>query len=128
MPLKSQRKAEFTEEEQKKRCSEIGQRINEIRKARGISLTTLGSYFGLSYQQMQKNSTGINRFPLERLEFLSKKWNVPIDEFFKGSTINCYDSKIKDKEIIKINNLLSKLDKEQHSIIKKLLLTMTKDK
>ena len=58
----------------------IGARIRMLRKAKGVSQTTLGSSVGLTFQQMQKYETGKNRVSFSKLVGIAKTLNMTVAE------------------------------------------------
>ncbi len=62
----------------------VGSRVRLQRKLLGMSQTDLGKALGLTYQQIQKNERGFNRFSAGRLYRLSHFLDVPIEYFFEG--------------------------------------------
>ena len=62
---------------------EIGQKIRELRKTKGMSQMELAERIGLSFQQIQKYEKGINRISVPRLYQIAKALNVDICTFFE---------------------------------------------
>lgn len=62
---------------------EIGLRIRKIRTARGISQMKLAESVGVSFQQIQKYESGVNKVSIEKLKKIAYALNTPI-EFFIG--------------------------------------------
>ena len=62
---------------------EIGQKIRELRKTKGMSQMELAERIGLSFQQIQKYEKGINRISVPRLYQIAKALNVDICSFFE---------------------------------------------
>lgn len=60
----------------------IGKRLRTIREIKGYSQTELGEKVGLSYQQIQKYETGLNRISAVRLKEFAGVLNVPLPYFF----------------------------------------------
>ena len=48
----------------------------------GLSQTALGKMLGVTFQQIQKNESGVNRIGSSRLFDLSRTLDVPIQYFF----------------------------------------------
>ncbi|PHZ86117.1 helix-turn-helix domain-containing protein [Paremcibacter congregatus] len=61
----------------------IGARLRLIRTRREISQSELGSYLGVSFQQVQKYEQGRNRLSASRLLLVSKCCHVPLHFFFQ---------------------------------------------
>jgi transcriptional regulator with XRE-family HTH domain len=61
---------------------EIGGRLRQARKARGLSQTQLGESIGVTFQQIQKYERGSNRIGSSRLFEFAKVLDVPVSYFF----------------------------------------------
>lgn len=62
----------------------VGQRIREFRKDANLSQTELADQIGVTYQQLQKYESGINRVGSGRLLHIARALDVPITAFFDG--------------------------------------------
>jgi transcriptional regulator with XRE-family HTH domain len=60
----------------------VGSRIRLRRTLLGLSQERLGEALGLTFQQVQKYESGVNRVSASRLFDLSRVLNVPIGFFF----------------------------------------------
>ncbi len=60
----------------------VGARLRVRRALLGMSQTTLGEAIGLSFQQVQKYESGVNRISASRLFDLSRVLDVPVQFFF----------------------------------------------
>ncbi|PIT68458.1 helix-turn-helix domain-containing protein [Bartonella tribocorum] len=60
----------------------IGKRIRHRRIAMGLSQKTLGSFLGVSFQQIQKYEKGLNRVSAKCLLEIAQKLQVPISFFY----------------------------------------------
>jgi transcriptional regulator with XRE-family HTH domain len=63
----------------------IGSRVRMRRKMLAMSQTQLADALGITYQQVQKNETGINRIAAGRLQQISHILQVPVAFFFEGA-------------------------------------------
>ncbi|MEM9523708.1 MAG: helix-turn-helix transcriptional regulator [Pseudomonadota bacterium] len=61
----------------------LGERIREFRRLRGISQAELGKRIGVSFQQIQKYETGLNRVGASRLWRISQVLETRIECFFE---------------------------------------------
>ena len=61
----------------------VGQRLRLKRSLLGFSQETLGDRIGLTFQQVQKYESGMNRVSASRLYDLSEVLDVPIAYFFE---------------------------------------------
>ncbi len=62
----------------------VGQRIRQRRCLVGMTLQRLGGKVGITYQQLQKYETGLNRINASRLWDISAELGVPVSFFFEG--------------------------------------------
>ena len=62
----------------------VGQKLKQLRAARGLSQTDLGTQLKLSFQQIQKYEAGSNRISASRLFELAQALNVDLAYFFDG--------------------------------------------
>ncbi len=62
----------------------IGERINELRIAIGLSRMQLADKIGVTHQQASKYLTGENRITGGRLVLIAKALNKPVAYFFEG--------------------------------------------
>ena len=57
---------------------QLGERLRQARQLREMSLDTLSSALGISYQQLQKYEKGNNRISVSRLRDISRVLRVPL--------------------------------------------------
>src|SRR5262249_48234666 len=62
----------------------IGARVRMRRKMLAMSQTQLADALGITYQQVQKNETGINRIAASRLQQISHILQVPVGFLLRG--------------------------------------------
>lgn len=60
----------------------VGQRIQVLRKSKGLSQTALGRAIGVTLQQVQKYENGSNRVGAGRLSEIARVLEVPISALF----------------------------------------------
>lgn len=65
----------------------VGQNLLRIRKAKGFSQPVLGAAVGISFPQIQKYETGVNRISASTLYRLAKVLNIGIEDLFVGVDI-----------------------------------------
>ena len=68
-------------DEEKAFDREIGARIRQARRLRGLSQSDLGRLLGVTFQQVQKYERGTNRVPLSRLVGIAAAFETRLDEF-----------------------------------------------
>ena len=60
----------------------LGARITALRKAKGLSQTALGTALGVTFQQVQKYETGVNRVSASRLHQAAMAMGCSVGDFF----------------------------------------------
>lgn len=60
----------------------IGENIRSLRQAEKLSQRHLADIIGVTFQQVQKYESGLNRLPMEALYILHKHFGLPYDYFF----------------------------------------------
>lgn len=66
---------------------EIGRKIKEFRKHKGLSQERLAELIGLSFQQVQKYEAGTNRLNTDKLQALANILSIPVAAFFEDQPI-----------------------------------------
>lgn len=61
----------------------IGERLLELRQARGLTLVAVAKRLGISYQQVQKYERGNSSLPVHRLHEFAQVYEVAPAEFFR---------------------------------------------
>lgn len=61
----------------------IGLRVRQARLEAGVSQEQLGRQLGISYQQLQKNETGLNRISVGRLKRIAELLDKPLSYFLE---------------------------------------------
>ena len=67
------------------RDAEVGRRVRSRRLECRLSQTELASRVGVTFQQLQKYETGVNRIGAGRLQRISEALEVPITFFFDST-------------------------------------------
>ena len=62
----------------------VGRKLKQIRTLRRLSQTDVARKLNLSFQQIQKYETGMNRVSASRLWDISEALSVPVAFFFEG--------------------------------------------
>jgi transcriptional regulator with XRE-family HTH domain len=62
----------------------IAANIRHLRLERGITQEQVASLLGITYQQVQKYESGVNRIGLPRLRVLQDFYDVPFERFMDG--------------------------------------------
>ncbi|WP_212112920.1 helix-turn-helix domain-containing protein [Bartonella queenslandensis] len=92
----------------------IGKRIRHRRISMGLSQKELGSYLGVSFQQIQKYEKGSNRVSAKCLLEITKKLEVPIS-FFYADFLTA-DLPTKELVLFPYDEMIS--SKEEHILLK----------
>lgn len=64
--------------------TQIGERLRQLRLARGLSQADLGRALAISYQQIQKYEKGSNRMSASTLLKVAKYFGLSPQSFFEG--------------------------------------------
>jgi transcriptional regulator with XRE-family HTH domain len=60
----------------------VGKRIRTQRLVRKMSQSDLGKQLGITFQQIQKYESGVNRVGAGRLQLIAKIFELPVNVFF----------------------------------------------
>jgi transcriptional regulator with XRE-family HTH domain len=63
----------------------VGARIRALRRSRKKSQSDMGTYCGITFQQIQKYENGVNRVGASRLAQISEYLGVTPNYFFEGA-------------------------------------------
>jgi transcriptional regulator with XRE-family HTH domain len=63
----------------------VGTRLRVRRRMLGLSQTYVGDAIGVTFQQMQKYESGVNRISASRLHQVAAVLGVPVTFFFEGT-------------------------------------------
>ena len=82
----------------------VGLRLKRARRDKEISQTKLGKITGVTFQQMQKYETAVNRVSASRLYEFSTVLGVPIQYFFEGFECDIaeYQTEEVDRMVIRV--------------------------
>lgn len=64
----------------------VGKRIRTQRLVRKMSQSELGKQLGITFQQIQKYESGVNRVGAGRLQLIAKIFELPVNVFFGEDT------------------------------------------
>jgi transcriptional regulator with XRE-family HTH domain len=65
----------------------VAARIRALRLARGMSQAELGARIGVTFQQVQKYETGVNRIGAGRLQRIAAIFDVPLAALFESPEV-----------------------------------------
>ena len=63
---------------------EVGRLVRALRMSHGLSQTELGTRIGVTFQQVQKYETGVNRISMGRLTNVAKLFRVSVPYLLEG--------------------------------------------
>lgn len=78
----------------------VGDRIRQLRKARGITQTELANAIGLTFQQVQKYEKARNRISASKLAQIASIFNVDIAELFQAPVNDSGDTTTEDVNVL----------------------------
>ena len=64
---------------------EVGRLVRALRMSRNLSQTDLANHIGVTFQQVQKYETGVNRISMGRLTRVAKLFKVSVPYLLGGS-------------------------------------------
>ena len=79
---------------------EIGKRIKQIRKHKGLSQEKLAELIGVSFQQVQKYESGVNRLNTDKLQAIANILSVPVASFFEDQPIEALPFSDQERTLI----------------------------
>lgn len=62
----------------------IGANLRRLRRKAAMTQEEIAAVLGVTFQQVQKYETGMNRLPIEKLYLLKHMYDVPYEYFFVG--------------------------------------------
>lgn len=80
---------------------DIGRKIKEYRKHAGLSQERLAELIGLSFQQIQKYESGVNRLNTDKLQDIANALCVPVASFFDDQPIEALPFNDQERELLK---------------------------
>lgn len=82
----------------------VGKRIRTQRLVCKMSQSELGKKLGITFQQIQKYESGVNRVGAGRLQTIAKIFNLPVSVFFGEDTATQDASEGTNETILKFLN------------------------
>lgn len=105
----------------------IGQKISEIRKARGLSRQQLASKIGVTHQQLQKYEKGINSARMGRLVLAAEVLKMPLIHFISDFNEDVGEAE-GDRLAIELQRSFQKIKSHaQREALNRLARTMAND-
>lgn len=99
----------------------LGERIRELRKAKGFTQEQLAELVGVEPRHISRIEGGYNSPSIERLARISEALNAPIKEFFDFMHLNTPEERSKD-----IGVLIKGMNEDYQQIIYKIVHSFEK--
>jgi len=107
--------------------TELGSRIQELRKQIGLTQLQLAKKIEISHTQMARYETNSVQPPADVLKKLANIFDVSIDYLVNGNKSDKVEQTIKDAELIKQFKQLDKLPEDEKKSILKVLGALIRD-
>lgn len=101
--------------------NELGKRILQLRKHKGLSQTDLANLAGISYAQIGRYETKGAQPPAEVLRKIANALDTTTDYLINGATDEKAKSTLKDAELLKQFKEVEQMEDEDKNIVKKLI-------
>jgi len=98
---------------------ELGKRIQQLRKEKGLSQTELAGQIGVSYAQLSRYEIKDAQPPAEVLNKMADALDTSVDFLINGNTTEKAQSTLRDAELLKQFREIDQMpDSEKSTIIK----------
>jgi transcriptional regulator with XRE-family HTH domain len=87
----------------------VGERIQKLRRAKGLSLTALGQAVGITFQQIQKYENGVNRIGASRLSDIARILEVPVSTLLDDNYGDVVDQRVEAFGFLRANGAVELL-------------------
>ncbi|MDV2988419.1 UNVERIFIED_CONTAM: helix-turn-helix transcriptional regulator [Methylobacteriaceae bacterium AG10] len=87
----------------------VGERIQKLRRAKGLSLTALGQAVGITFQQIQKYENGVNRIGASRLSDIARILEVPVSTLLDDNNGDVVDQHVEAFGCLRANGAVELL-------------------
>ncbi|XAZ26015.1 helix-turn-helix domain-containing protein (plasmid) [Sinorhizobium sp. B11] len=102
----------------------IGENLARVRKARGLSQSSIAELLGITFQQVQKYEKGTNRVSASVLFELAQALSVPMDDFFHGAEPTIHNDL---RRSLRAPSLSGDLSTVKSAAVKKALLSLIRE-
>ncbi|MDV2986985.1 UNVERIFIED_CONTAM: helix-turn-helix transcriptional regulator [Methylobacteriaceae bacterium AG10] len=72
----------------------VGERVQKLRRAKGLSMVALGQAVGVTFQQIQKYENGVNRIGASRLSDIARILEVPVSTLIDDDDGDVVDERV----------------------------------
>jgi transcriptional regulator with XRE-family HTH domain len=107
--------------------SDLGKRIQELRKQIGLTQAQLASKIEISHTQLTRYESKNIQPPADVLQRLANIFDVSIDYLVNGSKSDKVEQTLKDAELIKQFKQLDKMPEDEKKSILKVLNALIRD-
>jgi len=101
--------------------SDLGKRVVELRKKKGLSQSDLANQVGISYAQVGRYETKGAQPPAEVLKKIADALDSTVDYLISGDTDEKAVSTLKDAELLQQFRAVEQMDEEDKVTVKKLI-------
>jgi transcriptional regulator with XRE-family HTH domain len=101
--------------------SDLGKRIQELRKQAGLSQTELANKIGVSYPQMSRYEVKGVQPPADVLKKLADALNTSVDYLISGDTEEKAKATLKDSKLLNLFKAVEGMNEEDKTVITKLI-------
>jgi transcriptional regulator with XRE-family HTH domain len=101
--------------------SDLGKRIQELRKQAGLSQTELASKIGVSYPQMSRYEVKGVQPPADVLKRLADVLNTSVDYLVSGNTEEKAKATLKDSKLLSLFKSVESMNDEDKNVVTKLI-------
>ena len=101
--------------------NDLGKRVVELRKKKGLSQSDLAKQVGISYAQIGRYETKGAQPPAEVLKKIADTLDTSVDFLISGDTDEKAASTLKDVELLQQFRAVEQMDEDDKSTVKKLI-------
>lgn len=101
--------------------TDLGKRIQQLRKQKNLSQTDLASKVGISYAQVSRYEIKGAQPPAEVLKKIANVLDTTTDYLINGATDEKAKSTLKDAELLQQFKEVEQMNDEDKNIVKKLI-------
>jgi transcriptional regulator with XRE-family HTH domain len=107
--------------------TDLGNRIQQLRKEKGLSQTDLAKLIGVSYAQLSRYEIKGAQPPAEVLNKLADALDTSVDFLINGNTTEKAQSTLKDAELLKQFKEVDQLPEDDKKTILKVIAAYIRD-
>lgn len=107
--------------------TELGKRIQQLRKEKGLSQTELAQNTGISYAQISRYEIKGAQPPAEVLNKLAEALDTSVDYLINGDTTEKALNTLKDVELLKQFKEINQLPEDEKQTILKVISAYLRD-